>query len=113
MIGVAKTGSGKTLAFVWPALVHLMDQRNIEKGEGPIVVILAPTRELAGQIYSEANKFTKRYGARVCAVFGGAGKWEMQKALKEGPEMVVATPGRLIEMIKLKSTNMRRCTMMV
>lgn len=61
MIGVAQTGSGKTLAFVWPALVHLMDQREIVKGkEGPIVVILAPTRELAGQIYSEANKFAKR-----------------------------------------------------
>lgn len=61
MIGVAQTGSGKTLAFVWPALVHLMDQREIVKGkEGPIVVVLAPTRELAGQIYSEANKFAKR-----------------------------------------------------
>ncbi|CAM9523363.1 unnamed protein product [Scytosiphon promiscuus] len=116
MIGVAQTGSGKTLAFVWPALVHLMDQREIVKGkEGPIVVILAPTRELAGQIYSEANKFAKRqgYGCKVCAVYGGAGKWEMQKALKEGPEIVVATPGRMIEMIKLKATNMRRCTMMI
>lgn len=62
MIGVAQTGSGKTLAFVWPALVHVMDQRVIVKGkEGPIVVILAPTRELAGQIYSEANKFAKRF----------------------------------------------------
>lgn len=61
MIGVAQTGSGKTLAFVWPALVHLMDQREIVKGkDGPIVVILAPTRELAGQIYSEANKFARR-----------------------------------------------------
>lgn len=61
MIGVAQTGSGKTLAFVWPALVHLMDQREIVKGkEGPIVVVLAPTRELAGQIYQEANKFAKR-----------------------------------------------------
>eukprot|EP00903_Cladosiphon_okamuranus_P007906 g7636.t2 len=114
MIGVAQTGSGKTLAFIWPALVHLMDQREIVKGkEGPIVVVLAPTRELAGQIYQEANKFAKRYGCKVCAVYGGAGKWEMQKALKEGPEIVVATPGRMIEMIKLKATNMRRCTMMV
>ncbi|CAM9791298.1 unnamed protein product, partial [Ectocarpus fasciculatus] len=114
MIGVAQTGSGKTLAFVWPSLVHLMDQREIVRGkEGPIVVILAPTRELAGQIYTEANKFAKRYGCKVCAVYGGAGKWEMQKALKEGPEIVVATPGRMIEMIKLKATNMRRCTMMI
>lgn len=54
-----------------------------------------------------------RYGCKVCAVYGGAGKWEMQKALKEGPEIVVATPGRMIEMIKLKATTMQRCTMMV
>jgi superfamily II DNA/RNA helicase len=46
-------------------------------------------------------------------VFGGAGKWEMQKALKEGPEIVVATPGRLIEMIKIKATNLARCTCVV
>lgn len=46
-------------------------------------------------------------------MYGGAGKWEMQKALKEGPEIVVATPGRMIEMLKLKVTNMRRCTMVV
>ena len=56
---------------------------------------------------------SSRYGCKVCAVFGGAGKWEMQKALKEGPEIVVATPGRMIELIKVKATNMRRCTMMV
>ncbi|CAN0537161.1 unnamed protein product, partial [Laminaria digitata] len=56
---------------------------------------------------------TLRYGCKVCAVYGGAGKWEMQKALKEGPEIVVATPGRMIEMIKLKATTMQRCTMMV
>lgn len=73
MIGVAQTGSGKTLAFVWPSLVHVMDQREIVRGkEGPIVVILAPTRELAGQIYTEANKFAKRLvglvgAARFCS----------------------------------------------
>lgn len=69
MIGVAQTGSGKTLAFVWPALIHLMDQREIIKGkEGPIVVILAPTRELATQIYNEANKFAKRCERRGSGV---------------------------------------------
>lgn len=87
IIGVAQTGSGKTLAFVWPSLVHLMDQREIVRGkEGPIVVILAPTRELAGQIYAEANKFAKRLvlvlaGTRVCspAFAGGLQPWERSK----------------------------------
>ncbi|KAG5190312.1 putative DEAD/DEAH box RNA helicase [Tribonema minus] len=113
LIGVAKTGSGKTFAFVWPVLVHVMAQREIEDGEGPIAVILSPTRELATQIHGQAKKFAKQLGANVCAVFGGAGKWEMQKALREGPEIVVATPGRLIEMIKIKATNLARCTCVV
>lgn len=56
LIGIAKTGSGKTAAFIWPTLIHIMDQRELAPGEGPISVILAPTRELAQQIYVEAKK---------------------------------------------------------
>uniref|UniRef100_A0A0B7AJV1 RNA helicase n=1 Tax=Arion vulgaris TaxID=1028688 RepID=A0A0B7AJV1_9EUPU len=50
MIGIAKTGSGKTAAFLWPLLIHIMDQRELQKGDGPIGLILAPTRELSQQI---------------------------------------------------------------
>lgn len=50
MIGIAQTGSGKTMAFVLPALVHVNAQKPVSPGEGPIVLILAPTRELANQI---------------------------------------------------------------
>ena len=50
IIGIAKTGSGKTAAFLWPALVHIMDQKELEPGDGPIAIILAPTRELAQQV---------------------------------------------------------------
>ena len=64
VIGIAKTGSGKTAAFAWPLLVHLMAQRELERGEGPIAVILAPTRELAHQIYLETTKFARGYGVR-------------------------------------------------
>lgn len=56
VLGVAKTGSGKTAAFVLPMIVHVMDQRELERGEGPIAVIAAPTRELAEQIHKEARK---------------------------------------------------------
>ncbi|CAG8667858.1 10193_t:CDS:10, partial [Cetraspora pellucida] len=62
IIGIAKTGSGKTAAFIWPMLTHIMDQEELQKGEGPIGLILAPTRELASQIYIEAKKFAKSYG---------------------------------------------------
>ena len=113
MIGLAKTGSGKTLAFVWPMIVHILDQPQMQLGEGPIGLILSPTRELATQIYTEAKKFAKIFSIRVCAIVGGGGKYEMSKALKEAPEIVVATPGRLIEMIRNKSTNLTRCTMVV
>ena len=57
VIGIAKTGSGKTAAFLWPMLLHIMDQSTLLKGEGPIGLILVPTRELALQIYGEAKKF--------------------------------------------------------
>ena len=82
-------------------------------GDGPIGIILSPTRELAAQIHTEAKKFAKVFNMRVCAIFGGGGKWEMVKALKEAPEMVVATPGRFIELIRCKATNLARCTMVV
>lgn len=51
MIGIAKTGSGKTAAFIWPMLVHIMDQKELEAGEGPIAVIVCPTRELCQQVW--------------------------------------------------------------
>lgn len=50
MIGIAKTGSGKTAAIIWPMLVHIMDQKELETGEGPIAVIVCPTRELCQQV---------------------------------------------------------------
>lgn len=64
IIGIAKTGSGKTAAFVLPMLVHIMDQAELVKGDGPIGLILAPTRELANQIYLESKKFAKAYGLK-------------------------------------------------
>lgn len=50
MIGIAKTGSGKTAAFIWPMLIHIMDQKELEPGDGPIAVIVCPTRELCQQV---------------------------------------------------------------
>lgn len=113
LIALAKTGSGKTFAYLWPLITHIIDQPQMELGEGPIGLVLVPTRELATQVYMESKKFTKCYNIRAVPIYGGAGKYEMTKALKEAPEMVIATPGRLIEMIQNKSTNLRRCTMVV
>ena len=83
VIGIAKTGSGKTAAFLWPMLVHIMDQRQLLKGEGPIGLVLVPTRELALQIYAEAKKFGKVYDIGVVCAYGGGSKWEQSKAFEQ------------------------------
>ncbi|EEB17484.1 DEAD box ATP-dependent RNA helicase, putative [Pediculus humanus corporis] len=113
IIGIAKTGSGKTAAFVWPMLIHIMDQKELKPGDGPIGLILAPTRELSQQIYSEAKKFGKVYNIQVICCYGGGSKWEQSKALENGAEIVVATPGRMIDLIKMKATNLKRVTFLV
>ncbi|XP_050372709.1 DEAD-box ATP-dependent RNA helicase 24 [Argentina anserina] len=113
IIGIAKTGSGKTAAFVLPMILHIMDQPELQKDEGPIGVICAPTRELAQQIHLEAKKFAKSHGICVCAVYGGMSKLDQFKELKAGCEIVVATPGRLIDMIKMKALTMQRTTYLV
>uniref|UniRef100_A0A8C4EWQ7 RNA helicase n=1 Tax=Dicentrarchus labrax TaxID=13489 RepID=A0A8C4EWQ7_DICLA len=113
MIGIAKTGSGKTAAFIWPMLVHIMDQKELEAGEGPIAIIVCPTRELCQQIHAECKRFGKAYSLRSVAVYGGGSMWEQAKALQEGAEIVVCTPGRLIDHVKKKATSLQRVTYLV
>lgn len=114
IIGIARTGSGKTAAFLWPLLVHIMDQRELQPSEGPIGLILAPTRELAQQIYMEAKRFGKAYNIRCVCCYGGGSRWEQSKALEGGgAEIVVATPGRMIDLVKAKATNLQRVTYLV
>ncbi|GIL46805.1 hypothetical protein Vafri_3686 [Volvox africanus] len=113
VLGIAKTGSGKTAAFVLPMLVHIMDQPELAKGEGPIGLLVAPTRELAEQIHKETRRFSRPYGLRVAAAFGGLSKYEQFKALKGGSEVAVATPGRMIDLIKMKACALARVTYLV
>ncbi|TNV85523.1 hypothetical protein FGO68_gene1017 [Halteria grandinella] len=114
IIGIAKTGSGKTLAYLIPMLVHILDQRVLEKGEGPIGLVLAPTRELCTQIYDVYRKFCKRFRVNVLPMFGGMDQHQLWKDLKAGKnEIVVGTPGRVIEMARKKGFNMNRCTCLV
>jgi ATP-dependent RNA helicase DDX46/PRP5 len=65
VIGVAKTGSGKTIAFLLPLFRHIKDQRPLNGGEGPMAIVMTPTRELAMQIYREAKAFLKVLNMRV------------------------------------------------
>ncbi|XP_007238959.1 probable ATP-dependent RNA helicase DDX46 [Astyanax mexicanus] len=116
LIGIAKTGSGKTIAFLLPMFRHILDQRPLEEGEGPIAVIMTPTRELALQITKECKKFSKPLGLRVVCVYGGTGISEQIAELKRGAEIIVCTPGRMIDMLGANSgrvTNLRRVTYVV
>ncbi|XP_071758455.1 putative ATP-dependent RNA helicase DDX46 isoform X1 [Centroberyx gerrardi] len=116
LIGIAKTGSGKTIAFLLPMFRHIMDQRPLEEAEGPIAVIMTPTRELALQITKECKKFSKPLGLRVVCVYGGTGISEQIAELKRGAEIIVCTPGRMIDMLGANSgrvTNLRRVTYVV
>ncbi|KAL2094689.1 hypothetical protein ACEWY4_009408 [Coilia grayii] len=116
MIGIAKTGSGKTIAFLLPMFRHIMDQRPLDEGEGPLAMIMTPTRELALQITKECKKFSKPLGLRVVCVYGGTGISEQIAELKRGAEIIVCTPGRMIDMLGANSgrvTNLRRVTYVV
>ncbi len=106
VIGVAKTGSGKTLAFLLPMFRHILDQPPLGDREGPIGLIMAPARELAVQIYNECKRFTKALALRVTAVYGGAGVADQIADLKRGAEIVVCTPGRMIELLTMQSGKM-------
>merc|ERR1719174_2774888 len=102
VIGIAETGSGKTLAFSIPALAHLkhrVDTEGRAKKGSPMMLIIAPTRELAMQSQVVLEQAGSSCGIRSTCVYGGVPKWQQIQDLNKGVEVVVATPGRLIDLI--------------
>uniref|UniRef100_A0A0K8SG94 Probable ATP-dependent RNA helicase DDX23 n=1 Tax=Lygus hesperus TaxID=30085 RepID=A0A0K8SG94_LYGHE len=117
IIGVAETGSGKTLAFLIPLLMWIQSLPKIERMEdadqGPYAIILAPTRELAQQIEEETNKFGNPLGIRTVVVVGGLSREEQGFRLRLGCEIVIATPGRLIDVLENRYLVLNQCTYIV
>jgi ATP-dependent RNA helicase DDX46/PRP5 len=118
VIGIAKTGSGKTLAFLAPMVRHILDQPPLQTNEreGPIAIVMAPARELAIQIHAEAKKLCKPLGITTTCVYGGAAVREQIDSLKRGSQLVVCTPGRMIDLLCMNSgklVSMRRVTFVV
>lgn len=119
-LGIAKTGAGKMLAFLLPMLRHVMDQTELEEGDGPIGLVLTSERERAIQICKELKKF-RNVGVGCTAVYAGSrGEVRMQAGeLERGTEVVVCTPRSIIEMLFRRSmegkeiTNLRRVTYLV
>lgn len=113
MVGIAATGSGKTLSYCLPAFLHINAQPPLRYGDGPIALVLAPTRELACQIQEECQRFCRSARVRSTCVYGGAPRGPQIRELHRGCEIVIATPGRLIDLVNDGKTNLRRVTYLV
>ena len=98
LLGLAQTGTGKTAAFALPILEMLLADRVKAEPKRPRVLVLAPTRELAGQIRDEIAGYARHTKIRYTCVFGGVGANPQIKALAKGVEILVATPGRLLDL---------------
>ncbi len=100
MLGMAQTGTGKTAAFALPLLHRLaVNPRPAPKG-GARVLVLAPTRELVSQIAAGFESFGRHQPLRVTTIFGGVSQFHQVAALKDGVDIIVATPGRLLDLIE-------------
>lgn len=112
LIGVAVTGSGKTAAFLLPLLVYISELpvlNELTKNDGPYAIILAPTRELAQQIEIEAKKFATPLGFTCVSIVGGHSLEEQAYNLRDGAEIIIATPGRLVDCIERRVLVLGQC----
>ncbi|KAI9534508.1 putative ATP-dependent RNA helicase an3, partial [Dissostichus eleginoides] len=130
LMACAQTGSGKTAAFLLPVLSQIYSEgpgealaasknggqdsgRYGRRKQYPLAMILAPTRELASQIYDEARKFAYRSRVRCCVVYGGADIGQQIRELERGCHLVVATPGRLVDMLERGKIGLDYCSFLV
>ncbi|GBG84216.1 hypothetical protein CBR_g38188 [Chara braunii] len=114
LLGCAETGSGKTAAFALPMIQHCLAQSPIVRGDGPIGLVLAPTRELAQQIHKEVRAFSRSAdNFRSAIVVGGVSMSVQKDELRAGVQIVVATPGRLIDHLEQCHTSLYRVSYVV
>uniref|UniRef100_T1HQB5 RNA helicase n=1 Tax=Rhodnius prolixus TaxID=13249 RepID=T1HQB5_RHOPR len=122
LMACAQTGSGKTAAFLVPILNQMLEtgplstpsQRAMgRRKQYPLGLVLAPTRELATQIHEEARKFAYRSRLRPCVVYGGAPVGDQMRDLDRGCHLLVATPGRLVDMLDRGKIGLENCRYLV
>jgi len=109
LLGIAQTGTGKTAAFMLPILQRLL----ANPGRGVRALILAPTRELAEQIHQATRVYGKRTGVRSVAIYGGVGKKPQVDALHRGADIVVACPGRLLDLAGERAIDLSKVEVLV
>ncbi|KAG0234102.1 mRNA splicing protein prp28 [Actinomortierella wolfii] len=116
LIGIAETGSGKTASFLIPLLQYISDLPKLDESNqanGPYSLILAPTRELAQQIEKESLKFAIPLGFNCVSIVGGHSLEEQAFALRNGAEIIIATPGRLKDCLDRRILVLSQCTYVV
>ncbi|KAL2239597.1 DEAD-box ATP-dependent RNA helicase 20 [Sesamum indicum] len=114
LLGCAETGSGKTAAFTIPMIQHCLAQPPIQRGVGPLALVLAPTRELAQQIEKEVKAFSRSLDSfKTAIVVGGTNMAEQRSELRAGVHIVVATPGRFIDHLQQGNTSLSRISFVV
>ena len=102
IVGISRTGSGKTLSFLIPAIDHIMAKRQTESSKfenSPTAIVVLPTRELCQQVEQVASSYLRPLGLNSVALYGGSSKNSQIRELQDGVDMVVATPGRLLDMM--------------
>ncbi|CAJ1960615.1 unnamed protein product [Sphenostylis stenocarpa] len=114
LLGCAETGSGKTAAFTIPMIQHCLAQASIRRNDGPLALVLAPTRELAQQIEKEVKAFSRSLESLKTAIVVGGTNIEKQRSeLRVGVEIAVATPGRFIDHLQQGNTSLSRISFVV
>ncbi|XP_039143302.1 DEAD-box ATP-dependent RNA helicase 14-like [Dioscorea cayenensis subsp. rotundata] len=112
IVAVAKTGSGKTLGYLIPGFIRLK-KLGSNSQMGPLVLVLSPTRELATQIQDEAVKFGRSSRVSSVCLYGGAPKGPQLRDLSKGAHVVVATPGRLNDILEMKKVSLHQVSYLV
>lgn len=109
ILGVAQTGTGKTAAFAIPIIQGLSDQSTVKRNQRTIqALILAPTRELAIQIHESFKTYGKHLNLKSAVIFGGVSQKPQTDALSLGLDILVATPGRLLDLINQKHVHLNK-----
>ena len=106
LLGIAQTGTGKTAAFTLPILQHLTKHKRIAPRASPRVLILAPTRELAAQIGQSIAAYGRHTTITFTVIYGGVGQGPQVNALNRGVDILVATPGRLLDLIEQRHVHL-------
>jgi ATP-dependent RNA helicase RhlE len=113
LLGIAQTGTGKTAAFMLPSLDRLAAAQRIPKPGQIRMLVLAPTRELAAQIADSASAYAKHISLSVGAIYGGVPNGKSIRTVSRGLDVLVATPGRLLDLVDQRAINLRELEILV